>query len=292
MIIAVDANEANIKNRVGIGRYAANVLKGLYLINGPKQHPKKFQIYLKNSPLSHLPKPSSFWQYKVISPSFLWSQLALPLHLIFQKDKPDLLFSTSHYAPKFSIVPSVICVMDVSFLHYPELFKTTDLYKLKNWTAMSVDKAEKIITISQFSKEEIIKYYNVSPNKIIVAYPGVDRNRYKPNKTFKKRDFILYVGTLQPRKNIIGLIEAFCLLKNKNNLHLKIIGQKGWLYQDIFREVKKRGLESKIIFTDYVTEDKLISYYQDAFCLVLPSFYEGFGIPVIEAFACGCPVVA
>lgn len=292
MTIAVDGNEANIANRVGIGRYASNVLDGLHKINESKKNPVKFRIYLKNKPLSHLPPESSNWRYHVLYPPILWSQLALPMRLLHERNKTDLLYSTSHYSPKFSVIPSIISIMDLSYIHYPHMFKVSDYYKLKYWTALSAKKASKIITISRFTRSEIIKYYSVNPDKIIVVYPGVNHDKYKPNNKSNKKGFFLYVGTLQPRKNITGLIEAFSRLKNRDNLSLMIVGQKGWLYQGIFDEVKKKGLESKIKFCDYVTENELISYYQDAACLVLPSFYEGFGIPVIEAMACGCPVIA
>ena len=247
---------------------------------------------LKKTPLESFPPASAHWSYRVLYPSFVWSQLAFPLNLMFSMPKPDLLFSLSHYSPRFTGIPSVVSVMDLSFLHYPQMFKKSDYYKLKNWTAFSVKKARKIITISNFTKGEIIKFYKIDPGRIIMAYPGVDRNIYRPSKTPSKKDFILFVGTLQPRKNISGLLTAFSNLNQKDKLHLKIVGKKGWLYKDIFEMVKKKGLEKKVLFSDYASEKDLISYYQNALCLVLPSLYEGFGIPVIEAFACGCPVIA
>ena len=292
MLIGIDANEANISQRVGIGRYAYQVLKGIYSLQEKSKENIEFDIYLKSKPLADLPKQKTGWQYLELKPPQLWTRFALPLYLNIYGRKMALFFSTSHYLPPFVKLKSVISVMDLSYLHYPQMFKLSDLYKLKYWTAMSVKKARKIITISNFSKNEIIKYYSVDPDKIIVAYPGVDRKKYKPKRTLNKKDYILYVGTLQPRKNIMGLIEAFSRLENINKLRLLIVGQKGWLYKDIFNQVRKRGLENKIIFPNYVTENQLISYYQEALCLVLPSFYEGFGIPVIEAFACGCPVIA
>ncbi|OGG04351.1 hypothetical protein A2W14_07120 [Candidatus Gottesmanbacteria bacterium RBG_16_37_8] len=292
MLIGIDANEANISQRVGIGRYAYQVLKGIYSLQEKSKENIEFDIYLKSKPLADLPKQKTGWRYLELKPPQLWTRFALPLYLNIYGRKMALFFSTSHYLPPFVKLKSVISVMDLSYLHYPQMFKLSDLYKLKYWTAMSVKKARKIITISNFSKNEIIKYYSVDPDKIIVAYPGVDRKKYKPKRTLNKKDYILYVGTLQPRKNITGLIEAFSRLENINKLRLLIVGQKGWLYKDIFNQVRKRGLENKIIFPNYVTENQLISYYQEALCLVLPSFYEGFGIPVIEAMACGCPVIA
>src|SRR3989344_443798 len=292
MLIGIDANEANIENRDGIGRYAYNLLRGVYDLNEKNKNAHQFLIYLKSPPLPQLPGPSPNWQYRVLRPSFLWSQLALPIHLIRASNRPQLLFTTSHYLPFISTIASIVSIMDLSYLPYPKLFKFSDLYKLKNWTAASIRKAKKIITISNFSKREIIKYYFVDPARIVVAYPGVDRDLYKPKKLHGKKDFILYVGTLQPRKNIKGLIKAYSLSQNLDKLRLVIAGAKGWLYHDIFTEVKNRGLVGKIIFSEYVSEKELISFYQNAVCLVLPSFYEGFGIPVIEAFACGCPVIA
>lgn len=292
MTIAIDANEANIKNRVGIGRYAFNVLNGIYRLAKNQNGKIKFNIFLKNSPLNDFPAVSEFWQYRVLKPARLWTQVALPFNLFWEKDKYDLLFSTSHYSPLLSTVKTIISVMDLSYLHFPLLFKKSDLFKLKYLTNLSVKKAAKIITISNFSKSEIIKNYGVLPEKIIVANPGIDFDKFKPDHSVIKSDYILYVGTIQPRKNLNTLLVAFKMLKDLQKLRLVIVGQKGWLYHDFFKAVKKMGLENKITFTDYATESELISYYQGALCLVLPSLYEGFGIPVVEAMACGCPVVA
>lgn len=288
--IVIDANEANVKNRVGIGRYAFNVLKGLYERSNSSDISTDFEILLKSTPLTDLPKETPNWEYKVLNPPLLWTQIALSYYLTTLKSKPQILFSLSHYAPLISHIPSVISIMDLSYLHYPELFRKSDLLKLKYLTYLSAKKAKKIITISEFSKKEIIKHYNINPNNIIVAYPGVDTNVYNPKPNTNTSDFILFVGTLQPRKNIIILIEAFSKLNN-NNLKLKIVGKKGWLYDDIFTLVNKLNLQDRVLFANYVSEKELTANYQKALCLVLPSFYEGFGIPVVEAFVCGCPVI-
>ena len=291
MNIAIDANEANTKNRVGIGRYALNVLKGLKEINKTSKSPIKFQIYIKNDPLPDLPQKSAFWTYQKLNPSKFWTQIALPIQLLKEKNTSSLLYSTSHYSPFLTNIKSVISIMDLSYLHYPSLFKKIDLIKLKIWTKLSVLKAQKIITISNFSKSEIIKYYKVLPEKIVVAYPGVDTSIFKPGDN-KKEDYILFVGTLQPRKNIRVLIKAFGKIIKKRSIRLKIAGKKGWLYNDIFAFVKERGLETHIDFVNFVSDLYLVKLYQKASCFILPSLYEGFGIPVVEAFACGCPVIA
>ncbi|OGG23197.1 hypothetical protein A3B48_00240 [Candidatus Gottesmanbacteria bacterium RIFCSPLOWO2_01_FULL_40_10] len=303
MLIGIDANEANSIDRVGIGSYAFNVLTGL---NNFRKKRKKdsvsFRIYLKNKKLPELPESGSFWQYRQIRPGFLWTQTGLPLYLGLTREKPDLLFSLSHYAPKFSPVKSVISVMDLSYIRYPKLFNKTDLYKLKSWTSFSVSQAAGIVTISHFSKSEIIDYYRVDSSKITVAYPGFDQKQFNPDINPKvigplrtklnfRGKYILYVGTLQPRKNISGLIEAFSRLELKD-VKLVIAGKKGWAYKEIFNRSGVLNISDKVLFTGYVTDAQLAGLYNNALCLVLPSYYEGFGLPVVEAMASGCPVIA
>lgn len=312
MTIGIDGNEANNTFKVGIGQYAFQVLCQLHKNQNDKL---KFKIYLKDKPNNQLPHETSRWKYHVIMPKKFWTQFALPLKLWREKfigQVPDVFFSPTHYAPRFCPIPSVISIMDLSFIRYPELFTKKDLWQLKTWTAVSARKASKILTISNFSKREIIDYYRFPEDKVIVTYPGYDEKKFKIQKSqpeagpplaekFKiniitekyniKGDYILFVGTLQPRKNIIRLIETFNTLKDKN-LSLIIAGKKGWMYEDIFNKVKELELEKRIIFIDYIDEDELPDLYRKARCLVLPSLYEGFGLPVVEAMACGCPVVA
>lgn len=170
---------------------------------------------------------------------------------------------------------------------------------MKLWGRYSIKKAKKIITISNSSKNDIIKTYGVKANKIAVIYPGIRKisvnervlNMNELNKKFGiEGDYILFVGTLQPRKNISKLIEAFSKLK-KQNLKLVIVGKKGWLYEDILNAPAKFGISEKVKFLDFVNDEDLPSLYKNALCFVLPSLYEGFGLPVLEAMQYGCPVL-
>ncbi|OGF99778.1 hypothetical protein A2Y99_02345, partial [Candidatus Gottesmanbacteria bacterium RBG_13_37_7] len=233
---------------------------------------------------------------------------SLPLSLYIDPEKPAVFFSPTHYSPRFAFCPRIIAIMDLSYIRFPEMFTKKDLYQLQHWTSYSVKKADKIITISNFSKSEIIDYYQISAERILVTYPGYDKDKYKKleiiNKInllkIKKKyqiegEYILFVGTLQPRKNLIRLIEAFKkvktgVLKGKP-LQLVISGKKGWLYREIFAKVKQFGLESDVVFSGYTDPRDLPDLYRHALCLVNPSLYEGFGIPVVEAMACGCPVI-
>jgi len=314
MLIGIDGNEANIKKRVGSNKYAFELLWGIYRIMQKSKRKNqnvngKFKIYLKEKPLSDLPKQTGWWQYKVIKPVKFWTQWRLPLALYFSQARPDVFFTPGHYLPRWAPCPLVMAIMDLSYVYFPEMFKKSDLWQLRNWTAHSVKIAKKILTISKFSKDAIIDYYHLDREKVIVAYPGVNQNtkikmqksklkskiQNLKNKYQIKGDYILYVGTLQPRKNVVRLIEAFKILtsqRSMRNTQLVIVGKKGWLYDEIFQKVKKLGLEDDVIFTGYVSDNDLPVFYQNALCFVLVSLYEGFGLPVLEAMKYGCPVVA
>ena len=308
MKIGIDGNEANIGRRVGVGRYAFELLrqfKKFSIFNF------QFSIYLKDVPLPDLPKETKWWKYKVVGPRKLWTQVGLPLRLWREKltgKAPNVFFTPSHYAPRFCPCPRVISIMDLSYLHFPEMFRKQDLYQLKNWTAYSVKKAAKILTISESSKNDIIKYYKIPEEKIIVVYPGFTSQFKMQNSKFKMKiqneklyrrygiggDYILSVSTIQPRKNYPALIEAFSKLildSQYKNLILVIVGKRGWMWEETMEAPKKFGIEDKVKFLDYVPDDDLPALYRGAKCFVLVSLYEGFGIPALEAMSFGCPVV-
>src|SRR3989338_6756341 len=329
MIIGIDGNEANVKNRVGTGQYAFELLRQFakisnYSSSGSEKNKLsysssesnltrrvekskeessrqartiEFVVYLKKSPLPDLPKESASLRYKVFGPKKLWTQFALPIKLTFRQN----------------------IYLFFSFLHYPELVKKSDLLQLRSWTKYSVQNAAHIIAVSQTTKDDIVKNYNVSPSKITVTYEGYDEDRFKPQSRtrsdlVKKKygvrgDYIIFVGTLQPRKNLERLIEAFASIVHSSqlmvnggkktvnnepltdNLSLVIAGKKGWFYESIFEKVKELNLKDKIVFTEYVSDANLSALIGGASVYVLPSLWEGFGIPVIEAQACGVPVV-
>ncbi len=298
-IIAIDANEANVERRVGISEYAYQVISELYKMREEGKISHNFIIYLKSTPLTFLPEETSWWKYKVVKPARLWTQIGLPLNLFLSPKKPDVFYTTSHYAPRFSPVPTVVSVMDVSYLRFPETFKKNDLYQLTEWTKYSVNKAKAIITISESSKSDIIKFYKTPKDKIKVVHLGLKdlpnsmASSKSPQEYGVEKNFVLFVGTLQPRKNISRLIEAFSLLpkelQDKNDL--VIIGKKGWLYEEILTAPKKYGIEDRVRFLDFVTDEDLPGFYKKAEVYVLPSLYEGFGLPVLEAMRYGCPVI-
>ncbi|MCL5439119.1 MAG: glycosyltransferase family 4 protein [Patescibacteria group bacterium] len=303
MIIGIDGNEANVEKRVGIGEYAFELLEQFseFKIQNSRLDSAKraeFRIYLKEPPRNELPKEDESWEYRIVKPKRFWTQIGLPLDLYLHKPRPDVFFTPTHYSPRFSPVPTVISIMDLSYIHFPEMFAKKDLYQLRNWTSYSAKKAKKILTISKASKDDIIKTYGLPENRVMVTYPGIKQALSNGHgalnmEEIKKKygissNYILFVGTLQPRKNIVKLIEAFSKI---SNLTLLIVGKKGWMYEEILEAPIKFGVEKNVKFLEFVSNDELKTLYKNALCFVLPSLYEGFGLPILEAMVNGCPVL-
>lgn len=308
MKIAIDGYEANVPQRLGSSKVAYELIKNLEKIDKKNE----YVIYLPGEPLPDMPKPRNNFSYSVLKNNKLWTYFSLPLKLFREKNKPDLFFSPTHYIPRFSPVKKIVTIFDLSFLHFPEMFKKSDLWKLKNWTKFSISNAEHIITISNSTKKDIVSTYGISKDKISVAYPGYDREKFTllagrqevQSSKFKveeikekykiKNPYIIYIGTLQPRKNLIRLIEAVSRIED---LNLVVVGKtsgegrEGWMYEDILKTPVELGCEDRVIFTGFVQGEDLPFLISGAVCFILPSLWEGFGIPVLEAMACGTPVI-
>ncbi len=282
-----------LPNRVGSGEFSYENLVALFKIESKNN----YFIYLPISPSSDMPDEKSNWKYEVITSKKIWTLTGLGKRLMKNENKLDVFFSQTHYLPFGFKIPSVVTILDVSYLHFPELFKKKDLIKLKYWGRYSIKKANKIITISESSKSDIIKAYKVPVNKIEVIYPGIKEVKLSAKHSMKDLEenfgiegkYILFVGTLQPRKNIVKLIEAFSKLDS--DLKLVIIGKKGWQYEEILNAPEKYGVADRVIFLHNVGDEDLPSFYKNAEMFVLPSLYEGFGLPVIEAMKYNCPVI-
>lgn len=300
--IAIDGYEANVMQRLGSSQVAFELLKSFEKLEGKNE----YTILLPDKPLSDLPKAREGWEYKILKPKRLWTKIALPLYLYTTKDKPDIIFSPTHYIPGFSPVKRIATIFDLSFLHFPEMFNKRDLWQLKNWTKFSAQNADHIITISRSTMEDIFSRYGVDRKKITVAYPGYNKEIFhhqqdpaKAKKTLKKYgiddSYIIYIGTIQPRKNLIRLIEAFARIQE--DLKLVIVGKtkgegrEGWMYEDVLKTPGKLGIEGKVIFTGFVQQEDLPYLLSGSLAFILPSLWEGFGIPVLEAMAAGVPVM-
>jgi glycosyltransferase involved in cell wall biosynthesis len=217
-------------------------------------------------------------------------------------DKPDVLH-VQYTAPLFNRVPVVSTVHDVSFIENPEYFPAARRSQLRYTVARTVRLAARIITVSEFSRDAILRAYPVSPDKVRVIPNAASPEfrvvaRGRAARTVRdhfglEAPFIFSVGDLQPRKNHIGLINAFArLLAAHPDLshHLVLAGQKTWFTSRVVAAAQASGLASRIHFTGFVSDSDLVQLYNACDCFVFPSFYEGFGLPILEAMACGCAV--
>jgi glycosyltransferase involved in cell wall biosynthesis len=212
----------------------------------------------------------------------------------------DLLHSMAFVAPPRPPCPFVVTVYDLSFIHLPESFPARQRRYLAAQTARACRLAERVVTISESGKADVEAIYGVPAGRIDVVVPGVSNAYRRPSAAeldaFRAREemagrFLLHVGTLQPRKNIPVLLRALARLHDRD-VRLALVGGKGWLYDEIFAQVEALGLRERVRFIGYVDDADLPLWYGACAALVFPSLYEGFGLPVVEAMACGAPVIA
>lgn len=302
LLIGIDGNEANVVNRVGSNQYAYHILKALHALES--EH--AFRIYLKSDPVGDMPKANSQWHYRIIKPQKLWTQARLPADLFMHRPRPHVFFSPGHYAPRRSPVPTVVSIMDLAFLHYPNLFlkHKRGTAQLEQWSAYSVKQSTKVIAISEHTRQDVITSYQKNPADVVVAYPGVDIHKFKkPNLSAKnkiaqkyqlKKPFALFVGTIQPRKNLVRLLEAFSSLPPSfKEFDLVIAGQRGWLTEEFDHALAFSKAKSRIKMLGFVPDSEIPALYALARCSVLIGLHEGFGMPAAESFACGTlPVVS
>ena len=293
--VGIDANEANVKNRVGTGQYTYNILENWY-----KHDQIDFHLYHRDSLQGDMPPERDGWHYHQVGPSRGWIRFGLPLYLATHA-KNDVFWSPAHYMPVFTGGKSVVTIHDLAYEYFPKLFLPSDLYKLKNWTRAAVKQSTKVIAVSEATKFDLVKVYEVPEDKITVVHNGYDSQIFnveeKPNKQIldayklSPESYILFLGTIQPRKNAIKLVQAFHLLKAGGYKgKLVIAGGFGWLADDTLEVIKQSEEVKDIILTGYISDETRKALYTYADVYVLPSLYEGFGVPAIEAMGCGAPV--
>ncbi len=229
-----------------------------------------------------------------------WEQLLQPLAL--RQAGVDLLHALAFVAPLAAPCPFVITIYDLSFLRYPEAFRPLNRWYLSRFTARSVKQAKAIITISESTRQDVINLLGAPPERVHTIYCGVEPS-FQPLPAaevaaFKAArglpdTFILFLGTLEPRKNVDGLIRAYARWRQFDPAAppLIVAGGKGWYYTKIFQLVETLGLTGAVHFPGYVPHEDLPRWFNAACLFVYPSHFEGFGLPVLEAMACGTPVI-
>ncbi|MDE5834388.1 MAG: glycosyltransferase family 4 protein [Ruminococcus sp.] len=218
--------------------------------------------------------------------------------------KSDITHFFNYIVPPFVHGKKVVTVHDMVYKAFPETVRGRTRFMLETGLKKSLRRADIIVTDSEFSKSEIIRYFPEHSEKIRVVPCGVDCEKFKPCENpetiaeVKKSleingDYFLYVGTIEPRKNLVRLIRAYKVFSKhvENPPKLVLAGAKGWLCDDIYALVKKLNLEKQVIFTKYVPSEDMTPLMCGAMAFVFPSLYEGFGMPPLEAMACGVPVL-
>lgn len=285
----------------GIGTYSYQLIKNMNILDQTNEYslihhtPKFIDIYQNNSEIL-IKSYSSHYKATV------WKFINAPLKLKTVKGL-DIVHDLNGIGPLSFNMPfkKIITVHDIIPVLFPDTFDFPISLLHRYFLPKTLENAEKIITVSNCTKEDILSYYNVSPEKIKVIHNAVNE-RFKPQESQeigKVRNryglnfpFILYVGTLEPRKNIPIILKALHEIRIKNlDYKLVIAGKKGWKYKEIFDTIDALNLHNDVVFTGYVLDEDLPALYSAADLFVYPSLYEGFGLPPLEAMACGTPVI-
>jgi glycosyltransferase involved in cell wall biosynthesis len=295
-----------LKDRTGVGWYIYEVVKhlpkGKILITGTifnflKRRDDREVIKELNINIS------TFYLLPYRVYFFLMKKMHVPYNYFF-RPKADLYHFMSYVVPYNVKGKVILTVYDLVVELFPETMEEKNREFLQKEMHRSIKRADHIITISDSVKSELINILNIDAKKIDVVSPGVDYKIFNEKVTDRQKakimqkynlpeGYILYLGTLEPRKNIYSLLKAFINLKKEKKISEKlvIVGKKGWNYENIYKIIYENNIENEVVFTGYVDENEKPAIYQMAKLFVFPSIYEGFGIPVLEAMASGIPVI-
>ena len=302
MIVCLDVSPA-VHHRAGSGRYAQELTAALVAIDPENEHvafynrPSEARI---DPPLDQLPHltttlPNKFWRMSVLLAHFA----RLPQDRLFPS--VDLFHATDHLLPWLSCVKSVFTLHDLTFCLHSQMHSSWNRWFLTLMVPRFLRAANAVIADSECTKGDATRLYGIDEAKIKVIYPGV-KARFHPadSETIEAararyslpERFILFVGTIEPRKNLNTLLEAYQALRSRgSNFNLVIVGKTGWLYESLFRRLRELGVEGEVAFPGFIPDVDLPALYSAADLFVFPSLYEGFGLPPLEAMACGTPVI-
>ena len=305
MRIAIDATILSNEN-TGTGFYIINLIKGLGKIEDKNL---EYYIFVKKDLVPDVVDIAGD-NFHIIDINFkprflrvIWQFLFFPFTL--RRLRIDVLHSPNYITPLYSLgFKIIVTIHDLTFCLMPEKYTITKRLFYKLLVPVFIKIADKVISVSENTKKDMIKLFKVPENKIYVTYESYPEYYTKPgrgeksdevlNKFGIKKNFILFVGMIEPRKNVLSLLKAFYLVDDYIDLDLVVVGKKGWYYSDVeeFMEIiKGESLNNKIFFTGYVSEPELKYFYQSAYIFAYPSYYEGFGLPPLQAMACSIPVI-
>ncbi|RPG58471.1 MAG: glycosyltransferase family 1 protein [Flavobacteriales bacterium TMED191] len=292
-----------IKNKLdGIGRYSFEVLKRIV-----ESHPDIEFHFIFDRPYStdfifsknikpHVLRPSTRHPFLW----YFWFEVQLPR--LINKIKPNIFFSPDGFmSTKLKHIPTIITIHDINFEHRPKDLNWLHSIYYRKYFRQYAKESKHIITVSKFSKKDIIKNYHVSSDKITVAYNGVGSNFIPLERTKQKiikkkysdnKDFFLFIGSLHKRKNIKNLLSAFDIYQSKNGKNkLLIIGKKKWWDRQTENIYQNMRFKEKVIFLGQINDELMVDILGSSKALCFVSLFEGFGLPIIEAMKCNVPVI-
>ncbi len=306
MRIGIDYTAA-IHQQAGIGRYTRGLVEALAKLDSKHEYVLFVAGGKSPTPDFGFRMPDNFHVKRIpLSDRFLtitWHRLRLPLPVDLFTGPVDIFHSPDYVLPPLRQGRKLVTIHDLSFFRYPDGAEPSLRQYLCRAVPDAVRRADLVLADSENTMQDIIELLGVAPGKVQVLYPGVDK-RFIPLEDdellMRVRHlyglpipFILSLSTLEPRKNLIFLLDAYAALRATGDVthKLVIVGEKGWLYEGIFRRVKELCLEREVIFLGFVADENLPALYNLAEVFVFPSLYEGFGLPPLEAMACGTPVI-
>jgi glycosyltransferase involved in cell wall biosynthesis len=294
MIIGIDASRAVTGQRTGTEAYAYFLIRALIPLTA--EHGHALRLYFNQPPTNDLFPIAPHVEKVVIPLTRLWTHVRLAAEL--QRRPPDIFFTPAHVIPLKYDGRAAATIHDLGYHHFPEAHPKRQLAYLKWSTRHNGRRARRVFADSQATKDDLIRFDGLPPEKIEVVYPGVDpelarvedgaRLTAVQQKYHLTPPYLLYIGTIQPRKNLVRLIQAYAQSHLPHPLVLA--GKKGWLSRSILDEITNYQLP--ITITGYVADEDKAAVISGATAVLYPSLYEGFGFPILEAQACGVPVLA
>ncbi len=301
MKIGIDASRAFGEKRTGTEEYSYQLIKNFAMMDLSRH---QVFLYARGNHLIDFDLPDNF-QLKIIYTNRFWTQIGLASEMMM--NKPDILFVPSYAVPQIHPAKTVVTIHGLEYRFCPECYSLKERLILELNTRFSIKLASKIITPSENTKKDLIKFYKVDSDKIKVIYHGAESQKYIKSKIYKVREDefnILFIGRLEKRKNIINLIKAFEIFKNNfrnppnplfqkgnSNVELILAGKAGFGFAEIKKAIEVSPYKKEIILKNYISEKEKNELYKKAKLFILPSFYEGFGLPILEAMSYGVPVV-
>ncbi len=329
MIIGLDASRANVTRRTGTERYAWEVIRRML----PKLPQHQVRLYVREAMLADWPPLPSNVEVRILSwpPGVLWTHLRLSWELLWHR--PDVLFVPADTVPLIHPKKTITTIHDLAFERWPELYRRASVQRQMGWlrpiihlvvrivtlgkysaserdyhrwsVRQAVRTCSKILTVSEFSKREIVDILKVAPERIVVTYPGVDQPEYFSaiTETRKKttldeahitKPFFLFIGRLEKKKNISTLVEAYRKYIDTvpNPIDLVLVGTPGYGWEEVEPVVKSPGLQDRIHVLGWQSDDVVDILRCTATATVILSQYEGFGLPALESLSAGVPVIA